>query len=68
MTSIRGFGAAATSMVLFLVIGAMAVGDDPRPGLYVLLAALAVVAVLVSRWVPSREWGVPPTVADRSRS
>lgn len=68
VTSIRGFGAAATSMVLFLIIGAMAVGDDPRPGLYVLLAALAAVALLVARWVPGRVWGVPPTVADRSRS
>ncbi len=68
VTSIRGFGAAATSMVLFVIIGAMAVGDDPRPGLYVLLGALAGVALLVVRWVPSKVWGVPPTVGDRSRS
>lgn len=68
VTSIRGFGAAATSMILFVIIGTMAAGDDPRPGLYVLLSALAAVAVLVARWVPRRAWGVPPAVADRTRS
>lgn len=68
VTSVRGFGAAATSMVMFVVIGAMASGEDPRPGLYVLLAVLGAVALLVSRWVPGTAvWGVPPTAAKEPR-
>lgn len=64
VASVRGFGAAAISMAMFVIIGAMANGDDPRPGLYVLLGVLAAVAILAARWVPGPVWGVPPTVAE----
>jgi len=52
VTSVRGLGSAAISMVAFVVIGAMADGDDPTPGLFVVLAALAVAGLLVVRWLP----------------
>ncbi|MEL6981093.1 MAG: MFS transporter [Actinomycetota bacterium] len=67
VASVRGFGAAAISMAMFVIIGAMATGDDPRPGLYVLLGVLAAVAVLTARWVPGTMWGVPPTVVEEPR-
>lgn len=54
VTSVRGFGGATVSMVAFVVIGAMADGDDPTPGHFVVLAALAIVGILVVRWLPRR--------------
>lgn len=54
VTSVRGFGGATVSMMAFVVIGAMADGDDPTPGHFVVLAALAIVGVLVVRWLPRR--------------
>jgi len=54
VTSVRGFGGAAVSMLAFIVIGAMADGDDPTPGHFVILAALALAGALVIRWVPRR--------------
>jgi hypothetical protein len=41
-------------MLAFVVIGAMADGDDPTPGLFVVAAVTAVAAVLVVRWLPER--------------
>ncbi len=52
VTSVRGVGSAATSMLAFVVIGAMAEGDDPTPGQFVVLASLAVAGLLVVRWLP----------------
>lgn len=52
VTSVRGFGGAAVSMPAFVVIGAMSDGDDPTPGHFVVLAALAITALLVIRWLP----------------
>ena len=52
VTSVRGFGGAAVSMLAFVVIGAMSDGDDPTPGHFVVLAALAIAALLVIRWLP----------------
>ena len=52
VTSVRGFGSASISMIAFVVIGAMADGDDPTPGQFVVLAALAVAGLLVVRWLP----------------
>ena len=52
VTSVRGFGSATISMIAFVVIGAMADGDDPTPGQFVVLAALVVAGVLVVRWLP----------------
>ena len=53
VTSVRGFGSALVAMVMFVVIGAVADGDDPTPGLYVLLAVLAAVGILIMVWLPS---------------
>lgn len=61
VTSVRGFGGAAVSMLAFVVIGAMSDGDDPTPGHFVVLAALAVAALLVVRWLP------PPRRVDARR-
>lgn len=52
VTSVRGFGSATISMAAFVVIGALADGDDPTPGQFVVLAALAIAGVLVVRWLP----------------
>lgn len=52
VTSIRGFGSALVSMTMFVVIAAMADGDDPTPGLFVMVAALAGAGALVVRWLP----------------
>ena len=55
VTSVRGFGGAAVSMSAFLIIGAMSDGDDPTPGHFVVLGALAVAGLLVMRWLPPRQ-------------
>lgn len=54
VTSVRGFGSAAVSMLAFVVIGAMSDGDDPTPGHFVVLAALAMAGLLVIKWLPPR--------------
>lgn len=54
VTSVRGFGAATVSMLAFVVIGALSDGDDPTPGHFVVLTALALAGALVIRWVPGR--------------
>ncbi len=54
VTSVRGFGGATVSLVAFVVIGAMSDGDDPTPGHFVVLAALALAGLLVVRWLPER--------------
>ena len=54
VTSVRGFGGATVSMLAFVVIGAMSDGDDPTPGHFVVLAALALAGGLVVRWLPER--------------
>ncbi len=52
VASVRGFGSSAISMVVLAVIGAMADGDDPTPGLFLLLVAIGLVGLLVVRWLP----------------
>ena len=52
VTSVRGLGSAAISMIAFVVIGALADGDDPTPGLFIVLAALCAAGLLVVRWLP----------------
>lgn len=54
VTSVRGFGGAAVSMTAFAVIGVMSDGDDPTPGHFVVLGALAVAGLLVIEWLPPR--------------
>jgi hypothetical protein len=41
-------------MLAFVVIGAMSDGDDPTPGHFVVLGALAIAGLLVIRWLPPR--------------
>lgn len=53
VTSVRGFGSACVSMLVFAIIAALADGDDPTPGLFVMIAALVVAGVLVARWLPA---------------
>lgn len=45
VTSIRGFGGGLVNTGAFLVIAILADGDDPRPGLFVALFVLLLVAV-----------------------
>lgn len=52
VTSVRGFGSACVSMMMFALIGALSDGDDPTPGLFVLVAALAVTGLAIMRWLP----------------
>jgi hypothetical protein len=62
VTSLRGFGSATVSMIAFAVVGALSRGDDPTPGLLVMVAALAAAGALVARWLPERR---PAVAADR---
>ncbi len=52
VTSVRGFGSATISMIAFVVIGAMAAGDDPTPGHLPVLGVLAVTGAVIVRWLP----------------
>lgn len=52
VTSVRGFGSACVSMVMLAVIAIMSNGDDPTPGLFVMVAALAAAGALLPRWLP----------------
>jgi MFS family permease len=54
VASVRGFGSATISMLAFVVIGAMADGDDPTPGHFVVLAVTGIATILVVRWLPER--------------
>ena len=47
---------------LAIVIGALADGDDPTPGYFVVLAALAAAGALVYRWLPNRDEGSDPSL------
>lgn len=53
VTSVRGFGSACVSMIMFAVIAALADGDDPTPGLFVMIAALVAAGLLIARWLPT---------------
>lgn len=68
VTSVRGFGSACVSMTIFAVIGALADGDDPTPGLFVMVAALVAAGVLVMRWLPPHQPSTAPGAAVRERS
>lgn len=52
VTSVRGFGSACVSMAMFAVIGFLADGDNPTPGLLAMVAVIAGVGVLITRWLP----------------
>lgn len=52
VTSIRALGSGLVSVVALALIGALAQGDDPSPGLVVVAAALAGLGVAVRSWVP----------------
>jgi hypothetical protein len=60
VTSVRGFCSACVSMAMFVVIAVLSNGDDPTPGLSVMVCALIVAGVLVIRWLPT-----PLTSTDR---
>lgn len=52
VTSLRGFGASAVSMGVFVVIGALSDGDDPSPGLHALVLGILVLGGLLAWWLP----------------
>lgn len=54
VTSVRGFGSATVAMLFFAVVGLLADGDDPTPGLLAALLALLVTGVLLVAWLPDR--------------
>ncbi|MDH3681676.1 MAG: hypothetical protein OEV40_17205, partial [Acidimicrobiia bacterium] len=62
VTSVRGFGSACVSMAMFAVIAMLSDGDDPTPGLFVLVATLAAAGLLIVRWLPPQA-AVPATIA-----
>ncbi|MEL6891565.1 MAG: MFS transporter [Actinomycetota bacterium] len=57
VSSVRGLGMSSISMMIFAVIALLADGDDPTPGLYVMVALLAVSGVVATRWIAAG----PPT-------
>jgi len=52
VTSVRGFGSASISMAAFVLVGLMSDGDDPTPGLLVIISITAVAGILIIRWLP----------------
>lgn len=40
-------------MTMFAIIGLLSIGDDPTPGLFIMIAALAIGGLLITRWLPS---------------
>lgn len=52
VASVRGFGSAAISLVMLAAVGALAVGDDPSPGLYLMMSLIGATGLLVTRWLP----------------
>lgn len=55
VTSVRGFGSASISIAAFAVVGVLSDGDDPTPGLFVIVAATAVAGLLIIRWLPDHQ-------------
>lgn len=54
VTSVRSFNGGLVAAAAFGVIGLLADGDDPGPGLVVGIAALIATGALVARWLPDR--------------
>ncbi len=54
VTSVRGFGSASVAMAAFAVVAVLSDGDDPTPGLFVMLAAIGIAGFLIIRWLPER--------------
>ena len=52
VTSVRSFGSGIVNGAAFVVVAALADGDDPSPGLTVLIVALAAAGLLATRWIP----------------
>jgi MFS family permease len=55
VTSVRGFGSATIAIAAFAIVGWLSDGDDPTPGLFVIVGATAVAGVFITRWVPPRK-------------
>ena len=53
VTSVRGFGSACVSMTMFAIIGLLSNGDDPTPGLLVMVGTLAAAGLLLVAWLPA---------------
>jgi hypothetical protein len=52
VTSVRAFGSGIVNGLAFVVVAVLADGDDPGPGLAVMIAVLAAVGLLATRWIP----------------
>jgi len=53
VTSVRGLGDGLVAGLAFLLIALLASGDDPSPGLHWVIGLLALVSLLIWKWVPS---------------
>jgi MFS family permease len=53
VSSLRAMLDAGVSVLTFTVVGALAVGEDPGPGLVPVLAVLILSGAAVARWVPT---------------
>ncbi len=51
VSSVRGVGMSAVSMLILATIAVMADDGDPTPGLYVMVALLALSGLLAIRWI-----------------
>jgi MFS family permease len=54
VTSVRGLGEGLVAGFAFLLIAVLSDGDDPSPGLHWIVGLLALVSLLVWRWIPNR--------------
>ncbi|MFV1991634.1 MAG: MFS transporter [Acidimicrobiales bacterium] len=52
VTSVRGFASGLVGAAAFALVGALAQGDDPTPGLFVVVAMFVVAGLLIYRWLP----------------
>ncbi len=62
VTSVRGFASGLVGAAAFALVAIMADGDDPTPGLLVVVSVVALTAVLIYRWLPAADSAGDPSL------
>ena len=64
VTSVRGLGESLVAGLAFLIVAVRSDGEDPTPGMHWIIGLLALVSLLVWRWLPTQS-AAPPDVNGR---